>query len=287
MPSSFNPRYDHIVSLVLVVVLGLAVVLIIDMNPNILRARLGGDFPTITVSWVLIAALVAITATGADLLVRSHPQMQTRTLPTLNLGVTKVELAPGFWILPSFSVVGSFAFFRLFNDTLHGASFVLTLLATGGILLLVLTSQHYALDRQQPVRDRSRLILQTVTYVLAFGCFSAVYFTRFRTLYAATLISTVAVLLSYEILQWTPRRGQMSLALIVGLMMGEMTWALNYWSASFVIGGLLLLVVFYTTVSLLQHHAAGTLQRNLLIEYGLLGVGLFLALVYATFRGSP
>src|SRR5690348_293225 len=81
-----TPRYDRIVSLVLLVLLGLAVVFLIDINPNILRARLGGDLPVITVSWLLVASLVVITSTGADVFIRGHPQMQTRTLPTINLG---------------------------------------------------------------------------------------------------------------------------------------------------------------------------------------------------------
>src|SRR5689334_18641630 len=92
--STSAPRYDRIVSLIVIVLLGLAVVFLIDSNPNILRARLGGDLPTITVSWVLIASLVIIISAGADLLARAHPQMQTRTLPTINLGFASLELAP-------------------------------------------------------------------------------------------------------------------------------------------------------------------------------------------------
>ena len=45
MTPSPKPRYDRIVSLVLLVLIGLAVVFLIDRNPDILRARLGGDLP--------------------------------------------------------------------------------------------------------------------------------------------------------------------------------------------------------------------------------------------------
>lgn len=287
MKPSLTPRYDHIVSLVLVVVLGLTVVLLIDINPNILRARLGGDLPTIAISWVLVAALVVITSTGSDLLARLHPQMQTRTLPSINLGFTTIELAPGFWILPSFTVVGSFAFFRLFSESIQGVAFILALVATGGLLLAVLISQHYALDRQANTRERARLVLQVATFILAFGCFSAVYYARFRTLYSATMIGAVGTLLTYEVLQWTPRKGQIYLSIIVGLLLAEMTWALNYWATHFMLGGALLLVVFYITVSLLQHYYANTLKPHLYIEYGLFGSGLLLGVIYATFKGSP
>lgn len=284
--TSYTPRYDRIASLVLVVVLGLAVVLLVDVNPNILRAHLGGDLPTITVSWVLIALLVVITSTGADLLARDHPAMQTRTLPTLNLRFIKVELVPGFWILPSFTVVSSFAFFRLFRGSVQGVAFVLALVAVGGLLLVVLASQLYALNREQQTRQRAQLVLQLVTYALAFGCFSAVYYTRFRTLYAATLIGGTGLLLAYEVLQWTRQRHGLLLSVIVGLLLAEATWPLNYWSAHFLIGGVFLLILFYIAVSLLWHQRMQTLHRNVLIEYGLLGGGLLAVVIFLTFQNS-
>lgn len=283
MNTSPSPRYDRIVSLVLVVSIGLAIVLLIDINPNILRARFAGDLPTITVSWLLIALIIIIASTGADLLARSHPQMKTRTLPSINLGVFQTEFAPGFWILPSFSVIGSFAFFRLFSDSLQGTAFVLALVAAGGMLLAVLVGQHYALDRDPQISQRAQLLLYIVAYLLAFCVFSAVYFERLRTLYAATLIGGSAMLLAYAILRWTPRRGLFILAAFVGLLISEATWALNYWGAPFLLGGMLLLVIFYVVVSLLQHRIAGTLERRLMVEYGVVGSGLFAAVVYATF----
>jgi uncharacterized membrane protein YidH (DUF202 family) len=283
-PSSSTPRYDRIVSLVLVVSLGLAVVLLIDINPNILRARLGGDLPTITVSWLLIGLLVIIASTGADVQARAHPTMQTRTLPVLNLGFARTEVAPGFWILPAFSVIGSFAFFRLFSNSLQGAAFVLALVAAGGLLLAVLVAQHYALDREPEVRQRALLVLALIGYLLAFGVFSAVYFERFRTLYSATLIGGSGALLAYANLRWTQRgRLLLPIAAFVGLLLGEVTWGLNYWPAPFLLGGALLLLVFYISVSLVSHYLNDTLQRRVIIEYALLGGGLFAAVVYATF----
>jgi hypothetical protein len=282
MIASPTPRYDRIVSLVFVILIGLAVIFLVDGNPNTLRIVLGGDLPTITLSWFLIASLVVITSAGADLLARSHPQLQARALPIINLGFARFEVAPAFWILPSFSVVGSFAFFRLFSGALQGGAFALALLAAGGSLLAVLLAQHFALDRKPGVSQPAQTVLQVIAYLLAFGCFSAVYYTRFRTLYSATLIGTTATLLAYALLAWLPRPRNFLLALLVGLTLAEVTWPLNYWATTFLIAGTLLLVIFYVTVSLLQHQAVDRLHRRLLVEYGLLGAGLFLAIVYAT-----
>lgn len=276
------PRYERIVSLILVILIGLSVIFLIDGNPNTLRIVLGGDLPTITLSWFLIASLTVITSAGADLLARSHPTMQSRRLPVLNLGLARLEVAPAFWVLPSFSVVGSFAFFRLFSGALEGAAFALALVAAGGSLLAVLVAQHYALDRNPAVSQRAQTMLQVAGYLLAFGVFSAVYYTRYRTLYSATLIGGAAALLAYALLAHTARPGALRLALLVGLVLAEATWALNYWATTFLIAGTVLLVIFYVAVSLLQHQAAGRLQRRILIEYSLLGGGLFAAIVYVT-----
>ena len=286
MTPSPTPRYDRIVSLVLLVLIGLAVVFLIDINPNILRARLGGDLPVITLSWLLVASLVVITSTGADLFIRSHPQMQSRALPTLNLGLVRVELAPGFWILPSFAIVAPFAFFRLFSPQLEMTAAIIALAATGVLLLGSLLGQHYALDRRPEVRHSARLALQAITLLLAFSLFSATYYARLRFLYSAPLIGATGALLAYALLQWdAPRQGGvLLLASIVGLALAEATWALNYWAASFLLGGALLLVIFYVGTGLIQNHLEGTLSRRIFWEYGLLGSGLLAAVVIATFR---
>lgn len=278
------PRYDRIVSLVLLALLGLAVVFLIDINPNILRARFGGDFPAITVSWLLIASLVVIAGAGADIFIRAHPQMQTRSLPTVHLGIAQIELAPSFWILPSFAIIASFAFFRLFSASLATLAFVLALIAAGGFLFGTLVAQHYSIDRRTSVRQGARLALQAMTLLLAFGVFSAIYYTRMRTLYSATLIGASAALLAYALLSQTSARNLFTLSLLVGLTLAEATWALNYWAASFLIGGALLLALFHIITSLLQGYLEGTLTRRVMWEHGVLGGVMLLVSVYVTLR---
>lgn len=284
MISALRPRYDRIVSLVLLVVIGLTVVFLIDINPNNFRARLGGDLPAITLSWLLIASLVVITITGADVFIRSHPQMQTRTLPTLNLGITRIELALGFWILPSFTIIAPFALFRLFSASLHMGAGIIAVATCGSLLLATLLGQHYALDRRADTSHLARLALQAITLLLAFGVFSAIYYARMRWLYSAALIGGSSALLAYAQLQWSPQRNTWLLAAMVGITLAEATWALNYWAASFLLGGALLLAIFYVVTGLLQSHLEGTLSRRMLLEYGVLGSGLLVAVVIAAFR---
>lgn len=278
------PRFDQIFSLTLIILIGLAVIFLVDGNPNTLRIVLGGDLPTISLAWFLVGSLAVITSAGADLLARAHPQVQTRTFVPIRLGPLSFEIAPSFWILPSLGVVGSFAFFRLFSDRLNGTAFALALGTAGSSLLIILVAQHYLLDRSPVPSQRAQVVLQALGYLMAFGIFSAIYYTRYRTLYSASLIGGTALLIAYALLASPTRTNALQLSLLVGLVMAEVTWALNYWSTTFLIAGTLLLVIFYLAVSLLHYMSSGQLSRRLLLEYSLLGLIMFVAIVYTTLQ---
>jgi hypothetical protein len=273
------------VSLVLLVLIGLTVIFLIDINPSNFRARLGGDLPAITLSWVLIASLVLITSTGADIIIRSHPEMQTRTLPAINLGIIRIEIAPGFWILPAFAIIAPFALFRLFSGSLGTLAGIIAVSVSGGLLLGTMLGQHYALDRRPEPRQAARLALQIITLLLAFGLFSAIYYARLRWLYTATLTAIGGALLAYALLQWAPRRGSLPLlAALVGITLAEATWALNYWAAPFLLGGVLLLAIFHVVTGLLQSHLEGELSARIIAEYSLVGGSLITVVAIAALR---
>lgn len=285
MIAALRPRYDRVVSLTLVVLIGLTVIFLIDINPSNFRARLGGDLPAITLSWVLIGSLVLVASTGADLLIRSHPEMQTRTLPILNLGLVRVELAPAFWILPSFAIIAPFGLLRIFSGSLGMLAGIIAVISAGGLLFAALVAQHYALDRRPEVRQQARLALQAVVLLLAFGVFSAVAYARLRWLYSSVLIGVSAGLLAYGLLHWAPQRGSLPLlAAVVGITLAESVWALNYWRAPFLLGGVLLLAAFHVVTGVLQGALEGGLTRRLVLEYCLVGSGLLAAVVVASLR---
>ncbi len=277
-----TPRYDRLVSLVLLALLGMAVVFLVDINPNIIRAQLGGDLPVITVSWVILAAIVILTSMGADLFTRDHPQVHARPLWLVNLGFTVVELAPGFWILPAMSVITSFAFFRLFSSGLQMFAFVLALIATGVLLLASLIAQHFSMDRQPEVRQIALMVLQGLALVMAFGLFSAIYFAHLRTLYSAVFVGSSGALLAYSQLQWTQTRANLSLlSLMVGFILAQALWALNYWAAPFLLGGALLLVIFYVVTGMLQHSLSEDKNARPYWEYAIIGAVLLVAIIGA------
>jgi hypothetical protein len=60
-------------------------------------------------------------------------------------------------------------------------------------------------------------------------------------------------------------------AAVLGLAVGEVTWALNYWLIGPLAGGLLLLAALYVGAGIVQSHLVGQLTRRTLIEFA--GVG--------------
>ncbi len=78
------------------------------------------------------------------------------------------------------------------------------------------------------------------------------------------------MLLAVELLRSTTSDVKMVLGygMIVGLILGEVTWALNYWLLANLTGGLLLLLIFYLLTGLAQQGIQGRLNRRVLIEFG-------------------
>jgi len=62
------------------------------------------------------------------------------------------------------------------------------------------------------------------------------------------------------------------LAAVIGLSMGQLTWALNYWRFGTLNAGLLLFLVFYVLTGLSQQHLMGKLSSRTLWEFGAIAV---------------
>jgi hypothetical protein len=120
----------------------------------------------------------------------------------------------------------------------------------------------------------AKQLLSLLTYLTAFGAFTVVYQTKERSLITATAVAVVAGLLSLVLLRTAdaPRRRAVLYALLTAVAAGEVTWALNYWVVRELVGGAVLLLLFYVVVGLNEVILRGELTRRLLAEY--VGVGI-------------
>ena len=222
----------------------------------------------ITQTVMMAVLLVGIACSGTDLVVRSHPTARrvgarftfaTWTLPALTafLAAVLIPRAPSLL----YQVVG--------------------FLATGLILVLVVSAEYYTVD---PTDNRylvARLSLNAWAYLLALVIFVLIYSARARSLISATGVTLVSSLLALELLRSAGRSfGRTALyALIAGLITGEVIWAMNYWRISGVTGGLILMLGFYVATGLANQQLQGRLTRRLLAEYTVVAlVGLVVLL---------
>jgi hypothetical protein len=157
------------------------------------------------------------------------------------------------------------------------------ILARGLPLLgaLLVGTAVFAQDREIAAADDAaepsalpKQLLSLLTYLAAFGLFTLVYQIKERSLISATTTALVAGLLSLVLLRGAGAARQRTLlyAILIGLAMGEVTWALNYWVVRELVGGAVLLLIYYVIVGLIEIVLRGELSRRLLIEY--LGVGV-------------
>jgi hypothetical protein len=124
------------------------------------------------------------------------------------------------------------------------------------------------------------LLLQLMTYAAAAVLLVALYGTRTRSLLSASGVLLVAAGLTLERLRWVdaPLPRIWFYAALVGLIMGQFTWALNYHALPGRIGGGLLLLTFYVLSGLVREHLLHGLKRHVLVEYLLVCAGGLLIL---------
>jgi hypothetical protein len=261
---SLYNRMSLVISLTL---LGIIVASLVDLPPRTLSFVALGSPVSLSLSTfgVVAALVVAATCAGTDALVRTHPKA---------LGA-RLRFTLSFWILPSLLAIATLSVVPpLFGHKLY---WLIGLGATYLGLALVLLAEYYAVDPAGPYYGQARLGLNLLTYAAAFALYAIIYAPRARSLLSATAVVIVTIPLALELLRSTEERiGRTWLhGLTAALIMGEITWGLNYWELDGLSGGLFLLLAFYVVTGLIQQHLLGRLTRRVTAEYVLTaGVGL-------------
>jgi len=157
----------------------------------------------------------------------------------------------------------------------------IVVLAIGVVMIGVLVFAEYvSLSPNARGYATARLVLTGVSYAIAFVLFTHLYSARERSIISATLTSLVAAGLALDLM--APHiiglRTAAVFSGIVGFVVGQATWALNYWNISNWSAGVLLLTVFYVLIGLAQQYFQDRLTRGVLIEFAVVAL---LALVVA------
>lgn len=265
------PDRDRLSVITAVIVLAYALARFIELPSREVSARLFGSSIGIELNGrlMLLIMVAALISTGSETLIRSHPRAQA--------GYGRNPL---HWILPGCTALGLGLLLELAPT---GPVWWLGLAISAFLLVIVLVTEYTAIDPDDPAYRSASLGLTALTYIVALALFGWVRFTGTRAALSSTFTAALAGLLSLRLLMLNGGAFAHSLMYsgIVGLVLGEAMWAMNYWRVAPMGAGLLLLVIFYALHGLLQQQLTGQLTRRTAIEFavvGLIGAGIAFAL---------
>jgi hypothetical protein len=205
----------------------------------------------------MVVLLGGLAMSGTNAVIRLHPHLSTQRLSYMAT----------FWPLPGLLVILATQALGLApSPWIWGASLVVV-----GILLwfTILAEFHLVAS---PIGSFfwPRLWQQFIGYGLALAFFILIYQTRSRGALSATSVLLGSSLTSLALLRQRPEAIAKTwlFALVIGLSLGQVTWALNYWHAAALNAGLLLFLTFYILAGLTQQRLLGTLSRRVLWEFG-------------------
>ncbi len=243
--------------------------LLLDLPSFTLNFVAFGSPTSITLGDVTVAALaLAVLAGGcAESVVTLHSRFAGQPWRGRSLA---------FWSLP---MALALIVTLLLPEAPSALMQVLGLVFSGMVFALAFFALYATAERGQPGYRRSRLLLDALAYGSALILFLFVYQSRTRSLVSGTLIAATSTLLAIELLRGAGARSRFLLiyGAVIGLVLGEVTWALNYWVLPDLTGGLLLLLIFYLLTGIAQQGMQERLTRRVLMEFALFaGVALIL-----------
>lgn len=253
-------NYDRVSVIVGVILVGVVLLLVLEIPERVFLFEPLGTPLTfrITGTWLVSLLLIGLACAGTEAVMHSHPSVRRRAVR---------HTFPN-WILPSLTTLALTVLLPRSPNLLY---WLVGLTLGGGVLAWLILADYRALGGGPARTASARTGQRLVSYVLALVFFTAIYQTRSRSLVTASAVTLIAALLSLSIL----REGNESLrrsglfAAVIGLVLGQTTWALNYWQADPLTVGILMMLLFYVTTGLVREHIRRGISGSILLEFAL------------------
>ena len=265
-PTAIAPldRLSLLTSLVLV---GLTLSLILDLPSQRVEFSILGSAASFTISgyWIIAVLLAALTAAGVNSIARTHPRVHLGETPYIFI----------LWILPAVIVTTATMILSLADVRVFGVYEMIGVALAGAFLVAVVIGEYITIDLSDRWYSAARLGVNLAVYLAALILFATIYSWKLRSLYSSTAIGFAAGLLALELFRGSESDfGRTWLyAAVVGLSMGEIVWALNYWNLSGFIGGALLLIFFYAFTGIVKQFLWNRLNKIVFAEFTMIAVG--------------
>jgi hypothetical protein len=251
--------YERISAVVSATLIGLALYFVLNFPIQTAEVTLLGS-PIIFESprqWLMIVLLAGLVMAGTDAVLRAQPYLPTQRLSYLAT----------FWMLPGLLVILATQMLGLAPSAIAWA---VTLVVVGILLWLTIITEVQQITSDGATHLWPRLWQQFIGYAIALIFFIVIYQTRSRSILSATAVLLVSGMIALALLRQQPKQISKTwlFATVIGLSLGQMTWALNYWRTGALNAGLLLFLTFYLLVGLAQQQLLGVLSRRTLWEFG-------------------
>jgi hypothetical protein len=251
-------NYDRVSVVVGVILVGIVLLLVLEIPPRAFQFTPLGTPLTVRVTggWLASLLLVGLSCAGTEAVLRTHPTVRRRL----------VRYTFPNWILPALTTLALALFLPQSPNLLY---WVFGLAAGGGILAWLVLIGYRSLDGRDRSATSSQAALNLISYLLALAFFAAIYRTRLRSLVTATAVTVIASLIALSMLRNEKRpMGQIVLyTLVIGLLLGETTWALNYWRANTLTVGVLLMLLFYVLTGMVREYLRDSIDRRVVLEF--------------------
>ncbi len=175
------------------------------------------------------------------------------------------------WLFPFAAVFAGLLVLSVYHD--RGWWFAAPIV-TWVALIIGTLARTFLREPASAGHDAARTALTIISYVVAFLTLAMLYINKLRSIYSATAVAVICVLL---LLQMTDGEAaslsrRFVYAIAGGLIIGQVTWVINYWSAAGWTGGAFLLAVFYLIAGLSAAQLRDRIGLFDVIEFG--GVAL-------------
>lgn len=221
-----------------------------------------------TKPWILLV-VVALIGLGTDGILRMHPRARLR-------GVA--DTAPFLFVPVLFALAAGL----FLEEVVDGYRIVPAAIGASVLLGAALYGEYVSVISHGPSYGLGRLVLNILTYVAAFGFYAVVYEFNIELLPAAFAVGLFSLLLAIEVFREAEADAFRGLvfAAAIGVVVGQALWVLYFVPLDGFLAAILLLLVFYQSTGLVQHHLTGDLNRRVATEFTLVtaaGVAIVIA----------
>lgn len=223
---------------------------------------------TITGDWVQVFLMMGLVASGTFSLLQTHPDRASRERPFLFYLIT-----PTLGALWCALILVGVSSWPLWLGSLVGS----------GILIGLLMHLTYrSLSPRSAGFASARTLLNIAAYLLSFALFSLSLRARGRALVTGPVVLLLSGAWALELLSAGAMK-QSAVWLfsgVIALQSAELAWVLGYWPITPWMGAIMLTLALYLSVGVCYQYLLGKLTRQVVIEFSLLTLAVFLLVLF-------